>query len=339
MPALTNLTPFAVVDFPSITREGEECLVVVVAGTFELPAAATAARSLRRSELQPSPPPGDVYRGEPGRSSLLRESEAVYMRPGTDVLVHGHAWAPGGRATTHVRVAVQVGPAKKAAIVTGPRVWYRGALGLDASEPERFESLPLVYERSFGGTTEQGQEPRNPVGTGFYTNERAARDRPLPCVEDPAAPVRTWQDRPRPCGFGPVGRGWQPRLALAGTYDDGWVRQRAPLWPLDLDLRFFHGAPAELQVTPHLRGGERVVLEGLAPAGTIACSLAEVRLVGKCTFMRRSERRAFVLDAVHLDLDARQVTQVWRATFMTRQELADHEVTTVRLLEPWEDPP
>ncbi|WP_228565570.1 hypothetical protein [Myxococcus sp. AB036A] len=37
MPVIDNLTSFAATDFLSLTKEGEECLVIVVAGSFILP--------------------------------------------------------------------------------------------------------------------------------------------------------------------------------------------------------------------------------------------------------------------------------------------------------------
>jgi hypothetical protein len=340
MPAIENLTPFAATDFLSLTKEGEECLVLVVSGSFVLPPPGRArAEPLAPSEEQPLPVKADAYWGAPEKSSLRYESPSAYTRPGTDVLLHGQAWAPGGRKVTRMQVGVRVGPLEKRALVWGTRVWYRSPVGLSASDPLPFESLPLRYEYSFGGTSASGYEASNPVGRGFHASAREALEKPLPCIEAPEAPVRGWADRPPPCGFGPVARHWQPRLGWAGTYDTAWVEQRAPLWPRDFDERFFHTAPPGLQASPHLRGGEPVVLEGVSPEGALAFSLPMHRLLARCTFAGRREKRRMVLDSVVLEPEARRAVLTWRATFPAHRQLATHEVSTVRLLEPWEDVP
>ncbi len=340
MPALDNLTPFAAADFPSLTRDGVECLVLVVAGSFVMPRPGhPSTEALPPCDEQLSPHETDVYWGEPGKSSLRYETQAVYIRSMTDVLLHGHAWAPRGRRVNVVQVSVRVGHLQKRAVVSGTRVWQRGIVRAIPSDPLPFESLPLRYERSFGGTAGAQYETRNPVGVGFYESERKALDNPLPSIEEPRAMVRQWSDRPEPCGFGPVARNWQPRLGLAGTYDAAWVERRAPLWPADFDERFFQVAPPGLRATPHLRGGEPVVLEGLSPDGPIAFPLPTYRVLARCTFARRVERRLMTLDTVYLEPDERRLVLIWRAAFPAPRELATHVKSTVRLLEPWEDAP
>ena len=340
MPALDNLTPFAAADFLSITRLGEECLVIVVAGRFVLPWPGRPTTEPLRPCDEQSPPTGsDTYTGEPATSSLKYEGCSAYTRPRTDVLLSGRAWAPRGRRATTTTVMVRVGPLAKRAQVCGARVWRQGVGGLVPSSPEPFESVPLQYELGFGGTEGSAFEPRNPVGIGLYESSRTALERPLPFVEDPAALVGAWSDRPPPCGFGPVARSWQPRLALAGTYDAAWLERRAPLWPDDFDERFFQCAPAGMQASPHLRGGEPAVLEGVSPDGAFSFPLPAQRLVARCTFSGRSERKPMTLDAVHFEPDDRRVQLLWRATFSAHRELARHARSTVRLLEPWESVP
>jgi len=340
MPALENLTPFAATDFLSLTKEAEECLVLVVSGSFVLPPAGRATDTpLAACEEQLPPATTDTYWGEPEKSSLRYESQSAYTRPGTDVLLHGQAWAPRGRKVTRTQVTVRVGALEKRATVTGTRVWYQSLMGLSASDALPFESLPLRYEYAFGGSTASGQEARNPVGRGFYARAKEALEKPLPSIEVPEALVRGWAERPPPCGFGPVARHWRPRLDWAGTYDKAWVEKRAPLWPRDFDERFFHTAPDGLRAVTHLQGGEPVVLEGLSPDGPLAFTLPTSRLMARCTFAGRREKRRMVLDTVLLEPQERRLILTWRATFPAHRQLALHEVSTVRLMEPWEDAP
>ncbi|MCP3169951.1 DUF2169 family type VI secretion system accessory protein [Myxococcus qinghaiensis] len=340
MPALENLTPFAATDFLSLTKEADECLVLVVAGSFVLPPAGRAsAAPLAVCEEQQQPATTDMYWGEPETSSLRHESQSAYTRPGTDVLLHGQAWAPRGHKVTRMQVAVRVGSLEKRATITGTRVWYRSLMGLSPSDALPFASLPLRYEYAFGGTTASGHEARNPVGRGLYASAKEALDKPLPSIEAPEARVRGWADRPPPCGFGPVARHWQPRQGWAGTYDAAWVEKRAPLWPRDFDERFFHAAPDGLRAATHLRGGEPVVLEGLSPDGPLAFTIPTYRLLARCTFGGRREKRRMVLDTVLVEPDEGRLVLTWRATFPAHRQLATHKVSTVRLLLPGEDAP
>ncbi|SAI69938.1 Uncharacterized protein conserved in bacteria [Bordetella ansorpii] len=84
-----------------------------------------------------------------------------------------------------------------------------------------------------------------------------------------------------PAGYGPLGRAWAPRLALAGTYDDTWLQTRHPGVPSDIDFRYWNGAPDDQQLpylppdfcleawnlTPHATTGGhvRVVMPGHRP--------------------------------------------------------------------------
>jgi hypothetical protein len=343
MPNLENLTRFKAVDLPSMNKEGEELLVICVAGRFDLPPAGPPLQEPPKpSEEQRLPMMEDVYWGEPGASSLRYEGQTAYTRPGTDIYVSGSAWAPGGKPVPELLTAVKVGPCQKGVRVFGTRVWYRGALGLKASAPRPFESIPLRYERSFGGVAAAtgkeppAYEPRNPVGMGLYSSAKEAVEQPLPNLEDPLQLITSPTDRVSPAGFGPIARSWQPRLKLAGTYAEAWVEQRAPLWPRDFNPLFFQAASPGLVAAPWLKGGEPVVLSGFSPDGQIAFPLPRYRLLLKSVFRHRVDRRELVLDAVLLEPDARALTLVWRAAVPAHRELAQHEYSVVRELEPWE---
>ncbi|HEY8376858.1 MAG TPA: DUF2169 domain-containing protein, partial [Nannocystis sp.] len=211
MPQLDNRTAFGASLDLSLDRDGRTCLVVVVAGSFELPAAGRPAPGpLRPSDLQPPPLLHDEYYGDPATSSLRREGQSTHLRPGTDIHLLGQAWAPRGRPTTRAFVHLSLGPCVQEAVITGPRRYLRGVADLRPSAPEPFERVPLRYEHCAGGPV----EPRNPVA---FAGARDALDRPLPQIEDPRHPLTSWRDRPPPAGFGPIARSWLPRRAYAGT--------------------------------------------------------------------------------------------------------------------------
>lgn len=345
MPTIENFSPFSAVALPALTKEGLQVLVTIVAGRFRMPRAGAASNEAPvPTEEQVPPCLADVYSGEPGSSSLKYEGQSGYTRPGTDVYLIGQAWAPRGRPTPAMMAGVRVGKLAKEVLVVGDRFWQRGILGMTFSLPKRFTTMPLLYERAFGGMARRGDkppvfEPRNPVGRGLYADSKAAADQPLPNLEDPQNRVAAVKDRPRPAALGPVARSWQPRVNQAGTNDHAWQSARAPLWPLDFDERFFCAASPGLVAAPHLIGGEPVVLTGVSPDGPIRFPLPSVRLVAKARFRACEVRRAMALDALLFEPDAGTLTLTWRCAVPAPRGLLEHESTVVRELEPWEEAP
>ena len=276
--SLVNRTRFAAERTFARDPEGAEVLVVAVKGTFDIhPDGATSVAEqqvpLCRVPVFRDPHPQAA-------SSLLYEADLLLDKPATDVLVHGRAHAPGGAAATQVEVGLRVGPVAKRVLVLGDRRWEQGMLGLRLTEPQPFVTMPLLYERAFGGIVEgagadggAAVEARNPVGRGFAKQAADLAGRPAPNLEDPAARIGRWDDRPRPVGMGPIARHWAPRVALAGTHDAQWERARMPLPPRDFQLRFHQCAPEDQQVPGYLRGGEVVELRNLTPGGSLRFAL------------------------------------------------------------------
>ena len=316
-----NPTPLVAQAFCTTDARGAEIAVVVAKGTWHDP----GDGPLRLADEQAPVAQAPVYRGEPGASSLVRDTDLTPPKPGTDCLLAGHAWG-GGAREAHVRFAVLSGGravVDQRAVVSGPRQWQT-TLGLaSAVGPLPFERAELAWEHAFGGRdgspddpARHDEAPENPVGTGF----RARRSRLpvggawLPQIERPGDRLGGPRGRPRPVGFGPVAPGWEPRRAYAGTYDEAWRRRRAPLLPDDFDARFYQSAPPGLVATPHLAGGERVVVEGCArrlwrfPLPTV-----RVRVALLAGF--QAENATAVLDTLLVDADARTIEITWRAAF------------------------
>src|SRR5215510_7518555 len=267
-------------------RNGAEVWLVAVKCTFDIhPDGSTDV-----SEDQPPVLRLSEHTGEPGSSSLRFETDLVPAKKTTDVIVAGHAYAPGGRPVTELEVGFRVGPVQKILRVTGARTWRAAR----PSSPEPLSKMPLVYERAFGGVDRKSEKPeqdwewRNPVGVGFAVARDHLDRTALPNIEYPNEPIRSWSDRPRPAGFGPIASHWQPRASYAGTYDEAWMKQRYPLLPLDLDDRFYQCAPPDQQAPEFLRGGEPVVLHHLTPGGTLRFVLPKVFLGFETRFYDRT---------------------------------------------------
>ena len=136
------------------------------------------------------------YWGDPEMSSYKYEPETAFIKPATDIVLIGHAYAPKPRVT-EVDVSLRVGPMEKVVRVVGDRYWVKRFGMTFKTKPEPFERMPLIYERAFGGwdrshpnPEKHSFEPRNPVGTGFRAKrgkfEEGIR---LPNLEDsPASP-------------------------------------------------------------------------------------------------------------------------------------------------------
>lgn len=327
-----NQTDLPELAFPSISREDQDLAVVTLTARYRLPPPGRVHEGLLELAAKQHPAPlADVWSGEPGQSSLKWEGQAVYVRPGTDIHVHGHACAPGGRPEIAVFVGVKVGPCVARLRAIGERRWIRAVGELRATPPIAFERMPVCWERAYGGSTPGGAiEARNPVGVGLFDNARAAVDAALPNIVPLDEDTRNWRSSIRPVGFGPIARHWQPRASYAGTYDQEWIERRAPLWPADMDLRLFSAAAPGLRTETWLRGGEDVIVEGMHPDGTWAFRLPVRRFAldasGQCS--------PLALDVARIDTDEQELTMVWRGAV----GLQPHRVTElcVREAMPWE---
>lgn len=180
------------------------------------------------------------------------EIDGAPFKAATDVVVFGKAHAPGGTCHT---MQVEVGlPDLGRTIrlqVTGDRhCTYRPHAVPAVSAPEPFETMPLDYNRAYGGVDPEvdfpappfdgaealgmlmmpaGAYPRNPVGVGFATSNRPELidGLRLPNIERADQPLRPdriicpgmamWHQQPMPAGLGWVDPGWFPRCVFGGA--------------------------------------------------------------------------------------------------------------------------
>lgn len=255
------LAGFAVAADP----EARDHCVVVIKGTFQ---ADERGEPHLCAEQQPLVMTDEHY-GDPATTSMRYECDFALVKPRTDVIVVGKAVAPRGRAVTSLPVRLEVQGRVKELVVHGDRQWFT-ALGMrSASEPVPFTESPLIWERAFGGSDDSlgpdriEVELRNPVGVGFHPHRSraAVAGLPAPNIESPS-------DRHAPAGFGCIGRAWQPRVALAGTYDERWRREAAPYLPADFDSGYFQCAPLDQQF-PLFRGGEHIRCVNMAESEVV----------------------------------------------------------------------
>jgi hypothetical protein len=330
-PTLENATPFAFEALFLVDEEFRPLVVPVVKGTF-----AIQGNQCRVAEEQvPLNMAGAFWGEDPELSSYKYEPEVAFFKPATDVVLVGQAHAPGGR-TTEMDVTLTAGPLRKTLRVFGERQWFALAGSAAMSSPVAFATMPLVYERAFGGWDKRHPdprhhacEPRNPAGVGFSLSHVDGLR--LPNIEDPGALIRGPGDRPPPAGVGFVSPHWQPRAALAGTYDAKWQATRAPLLATDFDRRHLNAASPGLVAPGYFRGGEQIVAEGVSPSGLLAFFLPVLPPPRVKVVREREPDLDLVtnLDTVIVEPDEGRVQLVWRAHATLRTGPHDLRAVTI----------
>jgi len=327
---LDNRSPFA----PSLSlfpdENGIDTLYVVVKGTFQI------GDSLTLAEEQIKPTEADEYFGEPGGSSLKYASEMHLRKPSTDVVLIGQAWPRNSAKADRLDVTLAVAERKKTVRVFGDREWRRKPLGYSISRPRPFESMPLVYERAFGGrhpidSSKILAEDRNPLGVGFR-GERKKRDfvgQTLPNIETPEKLLRNPGDSVSPAGFGFIAPSWSPRRHHAGTYDSSWQEQRAPYLPTDFDNRFFNAAHPDFIFDRYLQGGEPVQVINASQSGPLRFRLPTAAIRIGVKIAGTTEGLLPDLETVVIEPDEDRLLLTWRASLPCDKKIL--KVETVRI--------
>src|SRR3989441_5257748 len=145
MPQCNNSTPFEGTIYWRPDADGIDTVFAVVKATLVL------GERLSLAEKQLPVTLADQYHGEPGKTSIKTPSDVSLTKPATDVLLLGTAYPPRGRPATQMDVSLTAGPLRKTVRVFGDRVWERRGVVPSMSSPALFETMPLVWERAFGG--------------------------------------------------------------------------------------------------------------------------------------------------------------------------------------------
>lgn len=185
---------------------------------------------------------------DPSACPLLFDADTALHKPLTDVVVHGIAHAPGGRAAREFEVAVLVGERRRVLRVFGPRqaVYRKPARSTKKKtvytppsfgDPAPVKRVPMDFTHAYGGIARYRMPdsddvldipcPSNPFGHGYcvQNSPEGLDGLELPQVEDPDAlltPESMVRDMgspeslPVPAGLGVFGSSWYPRVAWAG---------------------------------------------------------------------------------------------------------------------------
>lgn len=315
---LKNSTPFAaaIAMFPD--EAGVDTFFLIVKASFNIGPKWTLA------DEQTPPNNEDQYWGEPNQSSLKLASDIHLGKPATDIIMVGQACAPGGQSVKQLDVSLSVGRVGKTIRVFGDREWLDGRI----TPPKPFETMPVIYEKAFGGVNivegqVQSSDDRNPVGCGF-SGGRPVNDMngvALPNLEDPWNLIQRPSDQPVPGCFSYSSASWQPRVSYAGTYDQTWQNDRAPYLPEDFDRRFFNCAHSDLIYPGFLSGGESVEISNMHADGGIQFDLPRVGLYSEVKVGGCIESPSFSMDTLVLDPNQLQLSMVWKASMICDKKL------------------
>ncbi len=202
--------------------------------------------------------------------------------------------------------------------VHGERVFYRGLLNIEIGAAAPFERMPIVYEKAYGGVTEDGwiAEGRNRAGIGVTKRKADLVGKPAPQIEHPARPHRTANDEHPPVGLGAIRSHWSPRREHAGTFDDAWQANRMPVMPEDFDVRANNQAHPSLIFDAALAPGDEIAIVGMSTRGVFSFKIPDLGLV----FRARSDAGGRVeappvIDTILIEPEARRIEVVARRSF------------------------
>lgn len=236
----------------------------------------------------------DAFRDGNAAHSLMEASDLVPFKQSADVVVVGHAHAPGGRPARSLVARIAIGDVDKSIQVFCDRAFAEDG---ELQEGARFTRMSLSYERAAGG-------PTNPVGVSQPAS--------VPNLQPPDFVLEKPADTVPAVGFGPVSASWHPnRKEHAAAWSSGALLSAS--LPESFDRTFFNVAPADQQLS-ELRGDERIVLENLHPRyPRLTTTLAAVRpratVSGRAGLPRDISMRC---DTLVFDTDRLHCTATWR---------------------------
>ncbi len=239
------------------------------------------------------------------------------------LLGHAHAKTPVKR----LEPALSVGGERRTLLVHGDRRWESGFLGRKSiSAPEPFTTMPLTWERCYGGTVPveidresfmSAVDPRNAAGRGFDAARfaeglakhlRCPKPYPkfdptrlLPNVEDPAKPISKWEDDPDPLCWAtvpPASALNVPRMMKDNQVQPGVYHRAHPTWVI---------APPPAGAEVKLHHLTDTIEESFAlPTATVWCDV----LAGGETSSHQLQPQVLVLQP-----DQRRFTLLYKAWF------------------------
>lgn len=280
VPDVENQTPYPTQYFQTVDPDDNVFHVVVLKATYDMTQTNEFGQLEPHTELT-ALATSDQFEGEPGETPLIYESDYCAFKPKCDVfLMNAIAHAPENQALARWPVAVAVGDWKKIVNVTGPRKFFLKDGAYQLTEPQAVKVVELNYSNALGGENRWPEKPNaegefaihevapeNSIGKGFADKDWLSYAKP---TSYPAPQIElyeqayTGQAEYPAVSLTPMMKTWEPRVDLAGSYNDDWKHHRWPKLPIDHDYAFWNCTPADQQIDYPV-GGEVVNLVNLHP--------------------------------------------------------------------------
>ncbi len=323
-----------------------------------LTAKATFSVVGNRAELDRTHPLEVLAEAQTRDQGMLPPDVTVVRRDPFEVMLLGDVVSPTD--ISEATVAMRVGPVHHALRVFGDREWISDEIGT----PATFRTMPLTWERAFGGSGDieldrdaviTVRHPDNPLGRGFDLSEHArvyetqltpppgyprfAAARALPNLEDANALIRLPTDTPEPKCWAPVPAACGARFtsALAAIRED-IVEGSAPptITPhkqRELMLCNLRHAHPDWWINRPTRGA-RLTLSGVS-SNPIDVALPALRVFGDYAVGPRQGTRELIPQAIVVLANERRFTITYRSSFLVRYTAGDERAFRLRLEEGW----
>lgn len=285
---------------------GQLHVTVVAKATFAMIAGGEAQQIAPLEVIQ-----GEVYtRGHPMKP-LLAASELAPWLERAEVVLTGHAWAPGGAPVR--RMPARLAILRGAAALVDKRIEVVGDRTATAAspdpEPQPFVKMPIEYQRAWGNLG----DPENPFGVGVLEDPHGRTS--LPNLLPPGG-------RRAPVGLGPIPPFVPSRVRRLRGLAPAALEGIATI-PDDFDWSYFQSAPAD-QRFDRVLGGEQIVLEGLSPLHPVlATRLPALRALATIYLPNGVQRWVLLTgDMLIVHPDAERCAAVFRGSFQVAQEEA-----------------
>jgi uncharacterized protein YjbI with pentapeptide repeats len=261
-------------------------------------------------------PENELWRKAMGALAADTMLDAAMPKSRAEFLLNGSFHAPQGKPAPAGFVRARLGRLDKRINVYGDRYWQRAAgVSLGVSTPGPMTSMPLDFAYAFGGK----EHKPNPLGKGIDAVESEGEVRiMLPNLELPGALIGSPSDRPAPAAYGMFDPMWPQRYAKVGTYDQKWLKERAPGLADDLDWSYFNVAAEDQRIDGYWNGDEEFELSNLHPGlplmqGRLPGLMARVFIVRGHEAEASAEELPVQLDTVHFMPGEAVAVGIWRA--------------------------
>jgi hypothetical protein len=321
-----------------------------------------------RVELETQEPMPLLMKDEPTPFGLLPSDFEARRDKLFEVILLGQAHARPGEPVESLLTELAVGDERRQLVVTGDRTWVQNGQSSFPTRPVPFQSMPLVYERAFGGTqvawidalSEMDLfDPVNPNGRGFDAQQWARGvgemlrapagfpridnyRRTLPNLEDPRHRIERWEDAPDPACWATT----PPNVTIHAVRRARTMRREEAESSLkmahtadspasvDLNEGLYRAHPDWLiaipRFAPHIRLSRLV-----AGCEHLVLRLPDERIVADYVVSGRSGTRALLPQRLVLLPEERRLSLLYRSAFTFGFDAGDERAFRLRVEPGW----